>query len=62
MVYLVVRFFFETTQMLHIAKPLTLFSLGYLIQIFTHAIHNFKWVKITHMCLLWEQTIANHGV
>ena len=23
------------------------------------AIHNFKWVKGTHICLIWEETFAN---
>ena len=24
--------------------------------------HNFKWVKITHICLIWEKTSANFDV
>ena len=23
------------------------------------ASHNFKWVKIAHICLIWDQTLAN---
>ena len=23
------------------------------------AIHNLKWVKITHICLIWDQTFVN---
>ena len=37
--------------------------------IFTHlklciatAIHNFKWVKSAHICLIWDQTFANFNV
>ena len=26
------------------------------------AVHNFKWVKKTHICLIWEQLFANHDV
>ena len=22
-------------------------------------IHNFKWVKITHICLIWDDTFVN---
>ena len=42
---------------------------SYLISIFTHlklclatAIHNFKWVKITHIFLIWDQRFANLDV
>ena len=38
-------------------------------RIFTHlklclatATHNFKWVKITHICLVWEHTFAHRDV
>ena len=24
--------------------------------------HNFKWVKITHICLIWDKTFANVDV
>ena len=41
----------------------------YLISIFTHlklclasATHNFKWVKITHVCLIWDITKWNPHV
>ena len=30
------------------------------IYIFTHL--NFKWVKITHICLIWDNTVANIDV
>ena len=40
-----------------------------IIKIFTHlklclaaASHNFKWLKITHICLISEQTFANIDV
>ena len=26
------------------------------------ATHNFKWVKITHICLIWDQSFANLDV
>ena len=26
------------------------------------ATHNFKWVKINHICLIWDQTLANLDV
>ena len=26
------------------------------------AIHNFKWVKIAHVCLIWDQAFANIDV
>ena len=39
--------------------------MSYRIYIFTHlklclatGTHNFKWVKITHVCLIWDQTCA----
>ena len=48
---------------------LIIYPLSYLILIFTYlklclttATHNFKWVKITHMCLIWDQTFANLDV
>ena len=25
------------------------------------ATHNFKWVKITRICLIWDQAFANYG-
>ena len=38
----------------------------YSIKIFTHyklciatATHNFKWVKITHICVIWNLSFAN---
>ena len=40
-------------------------ALSYIIYYFTHlklclatATHNFKWVKITDICLNWDQTFA----
>ena len=47
---------------------LTLFPLSYLSYIFTHLIlslataTHFKWVKITHVCLIWDQIFANVDV
>ena len=45
---------------------LTLILLGKFILIFNHlrlclatAIHNLKWLKITHICLIWDQTFTN---
>ena len=26
------------------------------------ATHNFKWVKITHICVIWDQQFANLDV
>ena len=26
------------------------------------AIHNLKWVKITHICLIWDKTLTNIDV
>ena len=50
-------------------SPLPLKELNYTIQIFTHlklclatATHNFKWMKITDICLIWDQTFANLDV
>ena len=25
-------------------------------------IHNLKWLQITHICLIWDQTFTNIGV
>ena len=37
-----------------------------LIKIFNHlkfclatAIHNLKWLKMTHICFIWDQTLTN---
>ena len=57
----------------HIARffltYLTIYPLRYLILISTHlklclaiATHNFKWLKITHNCLIWDETFANLDV
>ena len=45
---------------------LTSKALNQIIWILTHlklclatATHNFKWVEITHICLIWDHTFAN---
>ena len=50
-------------------RMLTFFALSYLISIFAHlklclaaANHNFKWAKITHNCLIWDQSIVTFDV
>ena len=51
------------------AQSTTQIYLIYLIKIFTHlklclaaAIHNFKWVNITRICLIWDQIFENLDV
>ena len=48
---------------------LNILSLSYFILLTTHlelslatATHNFKWVKITHICFMWDQTFVNLDV
>ena len=48
---------------------LTFLTLNYIIWFFTHlklclatATHNIRWVKITHIVLIWDQTFANVDV
>ena len=50
-------------------EVLTLEALNQIIRIFTllqlclaTTTHNFKWVKITHICLIWDQRFANIDV
>ena len=46
-----------------------LYRLSYLFKISAHlklctatTTQNFKWVKIIHICLIWEETFANRHV
>ena len=56
-------------QIFHSEHILTIYPLCSLIEIFTHlklclatATHNFKWVKIINICLIWDKTFANLDV
>ena len=52
-----------------ISFPITAIYATFKKSIFTHlklcvatATHNFKWAKITHICLFWDQQFANLDV
>ena len=59
-------FLFES---LKLETAVTLILLSTFIYIFNHlklciatAMHNLKWLKITDICLIWDQTLLNLDV